>query len=191
MNDNSGVYVPRIRIDDAQTMFEVFKDDRSLFCMWEFTAATNNLRDMESKFGIIPYPKLNDLQESYGTYMQDGHTLMAIPNTILGDTLSMTGAALEALAAESYRTVTPAYFEVALQGKYTRDNESVQMLELIRDSIKYNFGYVYMVNAFYSLRNLANQGNGSKDFASYWKRQEKAFNKELEKMIDKYEENIG
>jgi len=192
MNDNPGVYVPRIRIDDLQTMTEVFTNDRSLFMMWEFTAAETGLREMESKFGIIPYPKLNDLQESYGCYMQDGHTLITIPNTIYGDMLSMTGAVLEALAAESYRTVTPAYFEVALQGKYTRDNESVQMLELIRDSIKYNFGYVYMVNAFYTLRNLANQGtNGSKDFASYWRKQERAFTKELEKMIDKYEENIG
>ncbi len=38
---------------------------------------------------------------------------------------------LDALAAESTDTVVKAYYDVALKGKYTRDEESVEMLDLI------------------------------------------------------------
>lgn len=187
MNDNDGVYVPKFRTDDAQTMFEMFKADQSLFMMWEFTGC-DNLRDMESDFGVIPYPKLNDAQDGYGTYMQDGHSLVCIPITTRD--LDLTGAVLEALAAESYRSVTPAYFEIALQSKYSRDNESMQMMEVIRDSIKYNFGYVYLVDALYTGRDMMNTGSkGSRDFASYWAKHERPLQKTLQKMIDKYQSN--
>ena len=44
----------------------------------------------------------------------------------------------------------------------------MQMMEVIRDSIKYNFGYVYLVDALYTGRNMMNTGSkGSRDFASY------------------------
>lgn len=188
--ETTGVHVPRNTLEDAATMFAMFKADQALFMMWEFTA-TDELRNMESDFGIIPYPKWDANQESYGTYMQDGHTLLCVPITNLN--LNMTGAVTEALAAESYRFVTPAYFEVALQVKYSRDNESVAMLQLVKDSIKYNFGYVYLVDAFWVMRTLMNANNnkGSTDFASHYAKNEKIYNNTLTKMIEKYEENIG
>ncbi|MHB1152518.1 MAG: hypothetical protein ACYCWE_16585 [Eubacteriales bacterium] len=188
--ETTGVHVPRNSLEDAATMFKMFKANQALFMMWEFTA-TDELRSMESDFGIIPYPKWDENQEGYGTYMQDGHTLLCVPITNLN--LDMTGAVTEALAAESYRYVTPAYFEVALQVKYSRDDESVAMLQLVKDSIKYNFGYVYLVDAFWVMRTLmnANGNKGSTDFASYYAKNEKTFNKTLTKMIEKYEENLG
>lgn len=188
--ETTGVHVPRNTLEDAATMFKMFKANQALFMMWEFTA-TDELRNMESDFGIIPYPKWDENQDGYGTYMQDGHTLLCVPITNMNP--DMTGAVTEALAAESYRFVTPAYFEVALQVKYSRDDETVAMLQLIRDSIKYNFGYVYLVDAFWVMRTLMNSNNnkGSTDFASYYAKNEKAFSKTLSKMIAKYEENLG
>lgn len=188
--ETTGVHVPRNALEDAPTMMKMFKEDQALFMMWEFTA-TNELRDMESDFGIIPYPKWNDAQDGYGTYLQDGHTLLCVP--ITNTNTDMTGAVLEAMAAESYRFLTPAYFEVALQVKYARDNESVAMLQLVKDSIKYNFGYVYLVDAFWVMRTLmnANGNKGSTDFSSYYAKNEKAFTNTLKKMINKYEENVG
>lgn len=190
MYETEGVHVPRNTLEDLATCESIFMDDRALFCMWEFTAC-DVFRDMESDFGIIPYPKFDDNQESYGTYMQDGHSLICVPVT--NTKRDMTGACIEALAAESYRTVTPAYFEVALQIKYSRDEESIQTLQIIKDNIKYNFGYVYLSNAFWCMRTLMNSnGNtGSKDFASFYAKNEKSFQNSLDKMIKTYEENIG
>ena len=66
----------------------------------------------------------------------------------------------------------------------------MQMMEVIRDSIKYNFGYVYLVDALYTGRNMMNTGSkGSRDFASYWAKNERPLQKTLQKMIDKYQSN--
>jgi hypothetical protein len=39
--------------------------------------------------------------------------------------------------------VTPAYYDVALSGKFTRDEESAEMLEIIRRHRVYDFGMTY------------------------------------------------
>jgi hypothetical protein len=45
--------------------------------------------------------------------------------------LERTGQILEAMAAESKYTVLPAYYEKTLQGKYARDDDSLEMLDII------------------------------------------------------------
>ena len=41
---------------------------------------------------------------------------------------------MESLCDENYYTVTPAYYEVAMKGKYLRDDELCQMFDLIRQT---------------------------------------------------------
>ena len=41
---------------------------------------------------------------------------------------------LEAIAAESYRSVVEPYFEVALKTKYSSDSYTAQCLDIIRDT---------------------------------------------------------
>ena len=64
-----------------------------------------------------------------------------IPKT--NNKLEMTGAVLEALAYESRETVIPAYYDIALKGKYARDPESVEMLDLIFAGRIYDLGDTY------------------------------------------------
>ena len=47
------------------------------------------------------------------------------------------------MAAESYRIVTPAFYESALKLKYARDDISSQVIDLMRDSMTTNFIYAY------------------------------------------------
>ena len=186
--DTYGAHNPKNSLEDLTTCVKMFKEDRALFVMWELTLC-DNLRDMESDYGIIPYPKYDELQEGYGSYVQDGHSLICVPVT--NTHLELTGAMTEALAAESYRKVTPAYFETALQSKYARDEESIAMLDLVRSSIKYNFGYVYCLGAFYTTRTLMNTGSGSTDFSSYYTKNIKSWTRSLDKMIAKFDETYS
>lgn len=55
----------------------------------------------------------------------------------------LCGAALEALNYESYQLVTPAYFETTLQAKYARDEDSQEMMEIIRDSLYFDFASIW------------------------------------------------
>ena len=65
--------------------------------------------------------------------------------TVPVDSKDKKGAAavIEALAYESWNSVTPAYFETALKVKYARDNDSAQMFDIIREGVSFDFGYIY------------------------------------------------
>jgi hypothetical protein len=49
------------------------------------------------------------------------------------------------MAIESYKEVTPAYYEVALKGKYSKDEETWQMLDNIVNNLKINGGLLYTI----------------------------------------------
>ena len=128
----SGDYNPQDDITD------IFVGGRSIF-MPQYLGFTDQLRTMENDYGILPYPKWTADQKGYYTTSQNGHTIFCIPTTC--KILDAVGAAMEALCAESYRKLTPVYFEVVLKEKYSRDSESSQMLDIIRAGIKFDFGY--------------------------------------------------
>ena len=49
----------------------------------------------------------------------------------------LTGAVLEVMSAVSYNTVVPAFFDVALTLKVSRDTESEQMIPIINESASF------------------------------------------------------
>lgn len=112
----------------------------SLFVPW-MLGATSYLRDMEDDFAIIPMPKLDESQSEYSATIHNGASSFGILITCQNTDLAAAG--LEALCAESYRKVTPAYFDVALKGKYSRDTETAEMLDLLMDSINPDLATVY------------------------------------------------
>jgi hypothetical protein len=59
--------------------------------------------------------------------------------------LEKVGAIMEAMSAESRKTVVPAFYEIALKTKYARDEESAEMIDIIREGISYNFAMEYVV----------------------------------------------
>ena len=108
---------------------EVFEDRRGLFFA-EVLQLAERMRATETEFGIIPPPKADENQAEYMSFA-DSHcmNLMLIPVT--NTHLEMTGQILEAMCAESKYGLRPAYYEKALKGKYTRDNDSEEMLDII------------------------------------------------------------
>ncbi len=114
-----------------------FQEDQALFADHTFYS-TIALREMVSDFGIVPFPKYTAEQESYGVMVEAGTRTMTVPVTIQNPKLS--GAVLETLHYLSWRDVMPAYYEVTLKQKVSRDNVSAQMLDIIMDSICYDLG---------------------------------------------------
>ena len=49
----------------------------------------------------------------------------------------------EALCAESYKKVVPVFYDTALKTKAARDDASSEMIDLIRDNLTFDFGYLY------------------------------------------------
>ena len=96
-----------------------------------------------------------------------------------------TSIILEALCAEGYREVIPAYYEVACQGKYSRDDISAAMLDIIRNDRIFDLGYY---NTSLSLEfgsigyHLVNYPNH--DFTSYYAANETRIITNIEKILD-------
>jgi hypothetical protein len=99
-----------------------------------FTAAYINevsaLRDMDNDIGILPAPKFTEEQESYYSLVEGG-ALSVILKTLSPDRYENVGMLLNALAYYSRQDVIPAYIEVILKSKVSRDEESASMIELI------------------------------------------------------------
>ncbi len=60
-------------------------------------------------------------------------------------------AVMEAMASEGYYTMSPAFFETALKVKYSSDNDSARMYDLIKSTIMFDFGRVFSQAALNSI----------------------------------------
>ncbi len=98
-------------------------------------------RDLSFKYGVVPYPMWDENQEEYQTTTLTSYCVYGVP--VSNKTPETATAVLEALAVESYNTVTPAYFEDALKVKYSDDEESKEMFDIIRAGVSFDFGYIF------------------------------------------------
>lgn len=96
-------------------------------------------RDMDSDYGIIPQPKFSESTEGYASNVDAGMNVILVPVTSADP--SRTGAVVEVFAFYGYRDVTSVYYDSVLSYKYARDESSVAMLDIIRDSLVFDFGY--------------------------------------------------
>ena len=88
-------------------------------------------------------PKALQEQDDYYTYVFDQSSVIGVPGTVEEDKLDMIGIVLEELSAYSYNYTREAFFEVALKGRYMRDEQSRQMLDLIVNNIQMDAGWLY------------------------------------------------
>ena len=176
-------------------LLKLFTDGNMLFYPNRFYT-TDLLRDMSDPYGIIPYPKLDESQENYYALVHDSTTLYGIPITV-GD-IGMPCAVLEAMCAENYRTVTPAYYEVALKVKYTQDDVSAQIIDMIHENVRTDFVYAnnYSFTSSVKLGTIARSlmgmdGNPSRDYMSAYDSIKTKIASELEAIIETAKEIEG
>ena len=171
-------------IPEDQSPFDpIFTENRALFYPDVLNKA-KKYRGMETDFGIIPYPMWDEAQTGYYTMSMDAYSIAVIP--LDAPNPEMSGAVIDVLSALSYDNVVPAYYEMALKSKFARDNESGEMLDLIRDGVTVNFGYFYHcdIDTGRFMRVLLEQENSN--FASYYAANEKAFNRNLNRILRTY-----
>jgi hypothetical protein len=106
------------------------------------------------------------------------------------------GTILESMSAEGYRQVTPAYFEVALKNRYTKDQTSKEMVDLIKQSKVLDFAYVYGADkwwsrSLYALLRDTDKQEHSKDYASYYERMLPEAEARVEFVTTKFEEMLA
>jgi len=132
---------------------EWFAKGGALIRSASFETVPRDYRNMEQDFGIIPFPKYDEAQDDYITVTAQTGNVITLPVTVANPDRS--ALVIEAMAAESVETVTPAFYDVCLTGKYVRDEDSTDMIEIILDNKTYDLGYIFEIGGFRStLSNL-------------------------------------
>lgn len=176
--------------DDNKTVMKMFSESRAMITVNKLFQSGIYLREMEQEFRIVPVPKLNEEQDHYNTMLHDGVTLFGIP--ITNQKLEETSITLECMASESLKTVTPAYYEVALKVKYARDNESGMMIDLIRENVSADFAALYSNNIANVVHFFRTNLSSKKDnIASTLEKSQKLWNKSMSKLLDNIESNAN
>ncbi len=163
----------------------IFAEGRSLFYS-SHLGRMIHMRGMNEDFGVLPHFKWNEEQENYTTIAHDAISLFGVPKGC--QNFEATTAVMEALAEEGYRSVLPAYYEKALGSKFTRDEESAEMLDIIRGGLTFRFEMIYASNLGY-MQDLFNSlvKQHVDNFASYYAQNQVKWTSMLENLTDAIE----
>ena len=141
--------------------------------------AMNEFRDMADDYGIAPNPKYDEAQERYYHRSDPFSPMMALPVT--NNDLERTGALLEYGSWLSHYTVLPAYYEVTVKQKRVRDERDIEMADIIKNSIYYEFADFYSIGFTDTLWTAYDK----EAYASNFAKKEKSINKAIEKIMTK------
>ena len=201
--DGDGVYNPNVDVARCQTLvdklYDLFADKTSAYTGLDLYEGLNYfednriflyaiilrnielLRGMDIDFGVLPYPKLDENQKSYLTHVGGASPIMCIPGT--NSDLDRTGYILEAMSIASYNIAVPAYYEIALKTKYSRDDNSSEMLDIILESRMYDMSYYAGSSLIQIITPLIT--NTEHNFASAYEKQGERIFASMQKTIDK------
>ena len=157
-----------------------FTSGRAMFADKDLGSA-KTMRSMNDEFGIVPWPKFTDNDE-YCTVINGHASLLCMPITV--SDYDRSGKIVEALCAFGNRDVIPAFYDVSLKTKFARDYESEKMIDIIRDSLIYDIGYISGGTFQSAGTTLAQQTNP--DFASYYARNESKAISDLNNFLASY-----
>lgn len=145
----------------------LFTSGRALFFDSTLGSA-RGMRSMTDDFGIVPFPKF-EKEDDYATTINGHASLVLMPITVEDE--NRTGNIMEALCAVGSKEVIPAFYDVSLKTKFARDEESEQMIDIVKNSIVYDLGYVSGNTFQFVGRTLLYNGG---DFSSHYAAHESA-----------------
>ena len=176
--DNVRLYVQKTNEGDPAG--SLFREGRAMFADMGLGNA-KGLRSMNDEFGILPWPKFTK-DDKYATIVNGHASLMVMPITV--NDYEKSGKIIEALCAFGSRDVIPAFYDVSLKTKFSRDAESEDMIDLVKDAIIYDLGYA-SGGAFQSVGHTL-AGMNNPDFASYYASNESKALSDLQDFIKSY-----
>ena len=135
------------------TTHKAFIEGRELFYMCGLINVPS-FRVMEDEFGILPIPKFSkDQDEYYHTVSVVNMSALALPSN--AKEIDDIGLIVSALSERSKEFVTPAYYDIQLKYRDSRDDESGEMLDLIFATRSFDIGASFnwgqILNQYYSM----------------------------------------
>ncbi len=184
LNNDQSIYIWSYAYVNDKSVQINMDSGRSLF-QWYPLYQIYDFRDSDVDFGILPFPKYDEAQDNY--YTNDWGSLMCIPASIKNP--EMVAKVIDYMSYISQKTTIPAYYDVTLVGKLSRDDDSAAMMDIIFDNIVYDAGMNYfgfgtnMMKLFYTLEELVCINN-STDFASWYEQYAEGAQAEIDSFMN-------
>ena len=165
---------------------KIFMADQMGFYILALSGVNLIAGDMQSDFGIIPVPKLNEAQDRYYSTFQYGNAhSLSVPKS--AQDLTRTGLITEALQMFSHDTILPAYYDYTLTNRNARDTDSAEMLDLIFASRNFDISLAYNnktgVLSFLQTNAVADSFDYASKEAANRQKVEKAMDEIIEKVL--------
>ena len=145
-------------VEQNDIITKAFVEDRAL-CMYHYAeSASVFLRNMESDYLILPMPKADEQQEDYHSYVNAwADAFIGIPTT---SDPEFAGFITEALDYYSYKYIRPLAYDLTYKEKASRDENSAEMLDIIFDTLYYDFNCIYNFGGTTDALTKALKGSG-------------------------------
>jgi len=150
---------------------------------------SNYFRAMEDDYGILTVPKWDESQANYHTTSHANYSLVSVPVSVPAERHDMIGAVMEAMASEGYRTTTPAYFDSTLKNKFSRDEESLQVLDILKNGLEFQPVMIYyksMGDILHLFRYSVYPQTTYENMVSFYEKNLPVFQKAINKFNDHY-----
>ena len=135
-NDRSSAWT-----GDSTEIFEMFTSNCGLFMLMHIGEIPELRSNLQTDFGILPHPKLDTAQQNYYNPVDISGAVVSVPISHID--IGRTGIILEALSAESFYTLIPAYYDTLLMTAFHRDDESEVMLDIIFATQYFDLANIY------------------------------------------------
>lgn len=183
INDNKALY--ETAMDKFPHVQQVFAEGRAMFYDAKLSSVAG-IREMDDSFGILPVPKYDADQAEYYSFVNGCSSMLLVPSTC--PDVERTSIIIEAMACESYKSVTPVLYETYLKRKMSQDAESMDMIDYIVRNRVFDMAYVNMQDGLgVVVRDLLTAK--STDVASRFQRLQKSSQKKLDRIIDAFEKS--
>lgn len=159
LNSTTGEYYSANDSEPSLHRFDsIFMNGRAFFIGCEIKMAPM-FRNVDFTFGLVPFPKYSEDQESYSSMMFYQLLLITVPVTN-ADT-ERAGVILDTLSYEAKQQVMPIYYDVYISQKGLRNEDSIEMLDLINQSRVFNVGnaYGWTLTLYDNIRPALDKGN--------------------------------
>jgi len=140
--DNAWILITDLRTEKDKwvQMRNRFMENKIVFYMGHLSTPVL-IPDMQSDFGILPFPKVNESDEYASAFQYNNYWATSVPK-ICSNT-DRTGFITEAYVMNSHDTVREAWFDYTLTLRSSRDVESGEMLDIIFSARGVDVGLVY------------------------------------------------
>ncbi|MCQ2432370.1 MAG: hypothetical protein MJ175_07190, partial [Clostridia bacterium] len=161
--------------------FWIFPEGRSLLYWAAVHYIPWKLRDIDFDFGILPIPKYDESQAEYISALTPYHSYCYMIPKSAGDPED-SAYIMDALGFYGENIVKDVYYDSCLKRKYSNDEESFAMLDIIFNNIVYDLGAYADFGNFCNYFSDIFTNKSEVDIASVYAK----FKTKIETGIDKY-----